>query len=237
MDEMGLKVFHSVNCGLYFYGSTGLLVDGIFEGNGRGVSPMPEEIWSLFLEAGCGCLEGVIFTHLHEDHFSRFYLEQVQKRVPGLRVYGPGLTDGNISVQKESPGIKKFRMGDAWIWAVDTCHDGKDYGEVAHCSYFIQMDRYTVFVSGDACGLDELCPSAGQELPDKVDMAFVNIYQALSQDTYRFLRQMKVEQVYLYHLPFQRDDSCNLWRIASQAMRKFPGDLPPLRILKHMNWQ
>ena len=66
--------------------------------------------------------------------------------------------------------------------------------------------------------------------------AFVNVYQALSGQSQSFLRRLRPQRVFLYHLPFQRDGRFHLLDLARRAQRLFPPDLPPLEILAHMRW-
>lgn len=233
---MELKVFHPVNSGLYVRGSSSVLVDGVFGGEGKGFSPMPEAFSRAVFGGNGSHMDGMLFTHSHGDHFCPERLERAERLFPRMAVYGPEIGERNVNVVEKAPGLREFDVKSCQVWAVRTLHDGEQYREVPHCSYFLRMDGRTMFAAGDARDLGELRGRYGRQLPAHVDMAFVNLYQAFAPDTHRFMRDFTVSRIYLYHLPFQADDCYRFWMQAGQAVRNFPADLPPLRILTHMNW-
>lgn len=83
---------------------------------------------------------------------------------------------------------------------------------------------------------DDHLMTNGRLLPKHVDVVFVNLYQAFAQNVHQFIRDFTASRIYLYHLPFRQDDCYQFWMQAGQAVRSFPSDLPPLKILTHMNW-
>ena len=150
---MHTAMFHSVNSGLFFCdGKNGLLVDGIHQGREEGCSPMPDFL-SLQLRKNTGLfahLTGVLFTHLHHDHYDEEGLESLLHGRPDLPVYGPRLRRGGALVRPIRANLRTVRMGGAYILARDTRHDGARYREDPHQSYLIRMGGERFFVAGDA---------------------------------------------------------------------------------------
>ena len=139
---MHTAMFHSVNSGLFFCdGKNGLLVDGIHQGREEGCSPMPDFL-SLQLRKNTGLfahLTGVLFTHLHHDHYDEDGLESLLHGRPDLPVYGPRLRRGGAPVRPIRANLRTVRMGGAYILARDTRHDGARYREDPHQSYLIRL--------------------------------------------------------------------------------------------------
>ena len=178
----------------------------------------------------------MLFTHSDEDHFCQEQLKKAEQLFPHMTVYGPELTVKNVEPFLTAPGLTEFDIGGCRVWAADTIHDGDRYRDVPHCSYFLEMDGQTVFIAGDGSDLGELKKRYARLLPKHVDVVFVNLYQAFAQNVHQFIRDFTASRIYLYHLPFRQDDCYQFWMQAGQAVRSFPSDLPPLKILTHMNW-
>ena len=216
---MHTAMFHSVNSGLFFCdGKNGLLVDGIHQGREEGCSPMPDFL-SLQLRKNTGLfahLTGVLFTHLHHDHYDEEGLESLLHGRPDLPVYGPRLRRGGALVRPIRANLRTVRMGGAYILARDTRHDGARYREDPHQSYLIRMGGERFFVA--------------------VSAAFCNLYQLASPEGLDFLRALAPERIFLYHLPFQADDRYHYRQLARQAARACPADLPRPERLEHMAW-
>ena len=233
---MGLRIFHPVNSGLYFKGSTAVLVDGVFDGREKGFSQMPEAFRRAVFEGNGSHINGMLFTHSHGDHFCQEQLRKAEKLFPHMTIYGPDLAVKNVKPFLKASGLTEFYIDCCRVWAVDTIHDGVGYQDVPHCSYFLNMDDQTIFIAGDGSNLGKLKSRYGGLLPEHVDVVFVNLYQALALNVHQFIRDFTASKIYLYHLPFRQDDCYQFWMQAGQAVRSFPTDLPPLRILTHMNW-
>lgn len=236
---MNLSIFHSVNAGLYFWdGEHGLLVDGIHDGRKEGLSPMPAFLaGQLSRHTGIFAhLNGVAFTHLHNDHYDENGLHTLLRGLPGLPVYGPGLSENSALVRPIRFGLCSIRMGNIGILARDTLHDGEAYRNDFHQSFLIRMGGESVFVAGDAllqpCDADDL--TGFYDAP--IEAAFCNLYQLASPDGQEFLRELAPKRVFLYHLPFPEDDRYCYHKLARQALKRYPSDLPPVEKPDHMSW-
>ena len=233
---MELRFFHPVNSGLYIKGSSSVLVDGLFGGMGKGFSQMPEAFSRAIFGGNGSHIHGMLFTHSHEDHFCQKQLKKAERLFPHMTVYGPELTVKNAEPFLMAPGLTEFDIDCCRVLAVNTTHDGDRYRDVPHCSYFLEMDGQAVFIAGDGSGLGELKNRYTRLLPEHVDVVFVNLYQAFARNVHQFIRDFTASRIYLYHLPFRQDDCYQFWMQAGQAVKRFPPDLPPLKILTHMKW-
>lgn len=236
---METAIFHSVNAGLYFWdGQNGLLVDAVHEGREEGLSPMPE-----FLEKQMrrhsgifGHLNGMLFTHLHHDHFDAEKVSEIQRSAARLPIYGPNLLDGRVELKIVRPDTYRLVMGDVPVWAWDTRHDGMAFAATPHQSFLLTLSNEHFFVAGDAILSANDAARVLESHCGTVEAAFCNLYQLASLDGQEFLRILSPKQVFLYHLPFFEDDTCGYHRLARQVLKKYSKNLPPVTQLKHMAW-
>lgn len=71
---MRMSIFYSVNSGVYLWdGKSGVLVDGLHHGPEVGFSETPPILCKQLLrqEGLFAHLDGLLFTHLHPDHYDR----------------------------------------------------------------------------------------------------------------------------------------------------------------------
>ena len=236
---MHTAVFHSVNSGLYLWdGENGLLVDGIHQGREEGCSPMPEFL-SMQMRRGSGLfahLNGLLFTHLHRDHYDPARVHCLLREHPELSFYTPGSHCGPTAVRSVRRGECTVRMGSAYILARNTVHDGERFRGDAHQSYLIRMGGETFFIAGDAALTPEDAAAFSGFYGGEVDAGFFNLYQLSSPQGRDFLRILRPRRIFLEHLPFREDDRFHYRSLARQAARSLPGDLPRAEILPHMSW-
>ena len=234
---MHTAIFHSVNSGLYFWdGENGLLVDGIHNGVEEGCSDMPEFL-AVQLQNGCGLfshLTGVLFTHLHHDHYDARRVRSLVQQRPELPVYGPGLKCDPVRIRPAGQKAWVIRMGSASIFARDTVHDGARFQRDPHQSYLLRMGEEHFFIAGDADLGAEDATAFYEASGGRVNGGFFNLYQLVSSRGQEFVRQLRPERVFLEHLPFKKDDRFHYHRLARQASKGTPGDLPCVEILPHM---
>lgn len=235
---MRTQIFHSVNSGLFFWdGRDGLLVDGIHQGGQGGFSAMPD-ILSTQLRRGSGLfahLTGVLFTHLHSDHFDAGGLGTLLQARPQLPVYGPGLS-GPVLMRPIRPGLCSVRMGGSYILAKDTLHDGGPYRDTPHQSYLLRMGGESLFIAGDAALRSADAADFSSFYGAPVTAGFFNLYQLASPEAQAFIRTLAPGRVFLYHLPFQKDDRYHYHQLAQQVLRTYPPTLPKVEPLGHMAW-
>lgn len=236
---MTTAIFHSVNAGLYVWdGKTGVLVDGLHHGAREGFSETPAALRRQ-LAAGTGLfahLDGLVFTHLHPDHFDGEALLQAQEVVPLARLYGPELPETTVAPDPVGPGAWRFCVGEMQVVTLETVHDGAPFRNTPHRSLLLQAGGESLFVAGDALLDPSLAQRFAGVLPPSVTAAFVNVYQASSPQGLAFLRALRPRRIFLYHLPLEEDDTFRYRALARSTQNRFPADLPGLELLRPMEW-
>lgn len=236
---MKTALFHSVNSALFLYeGQAGLLIDAIHTGPDHGFSTMPPPmVEQLRDHRGLFAhVDGLLFTHLHSDHFDRKGLHQALAVPDPPLFYAPGLLESDAPVQALQPGLKRIRIAQTAILAIRTKHDGKASPKIPHESFLIETPSQTLFVPGDAALDEALAAIIASHCRRRVDAAFFNLYQLALPDGQAFIRRLNPRQAFLYHLPFEQDDIYHYRTMARQIFRRYPGDLPPLAVLPQMGW-
>lgn len=227
---MDTYVFYYVNAALYFrMEGINILIDGLHEGETGGFSPMPFSL-EKDLDKGEGIftdLDAALFTHMHPDHFSHSRLDRLLWLKPGLDVFvpddaasdAPGLS--NVPVSGTKDGILFFDIGPVRVYAIRNLHDGEMYHNDPHCSLFLSSEKGSFFIAGDAL-LTHKEAHAVKELvaAGPLRAAFVNLYQAASEEGRRFIECISPERTFLYHLPFPEDDIGGFRNLARQLCER-----------------
>lgn len=233
-----MQIFHSVNAGLYLQtGDANLLVDGIPCDANTGFSPMPETL-RRDMETGAGLfahLSGLLFTHLHPDHFDPARLSSIRAYPSPPPFYGPGLDGSASCTEYIAADMQRLSIGPWHILSVKTIHEGAVFSAVEHRSFLLQHGETGILVAGDAI-LGEREAALFQNYGPKINAAFLNPYQLLSPHGQAFLRYLEPESVYLYHLPFSEHDWLGCHALAKQAEKRYPRDLPSLQRVSPMAW-
>ena len=236
---MNTSIYYLVNASLFFdFDGSGILIDGVHEGQKKGFSPMPvsadhamRQHTGIFSE-----LRGALFTHLHPDHFDRNRLDYLRRFSAPLSVYGPELDCSNVHTRQLSEKVLAFQVGQTRVLAVSNIHDGEEFRAEPHRSFLLEHNGERFFVAGDAI-LDPESDSAFLRcVSGPVTAAFVNLYQAASPAGKEYLRTLRPDRIFLYHFPFPGDDKANYWRLGKQLARKWPEDLSMLELPEPMNW-
>ena len=222
---MHLKIYHSVNSGLYLTnGQSSLLIDSIHNGETVGFSPMP----TLPVFA-----KNLLFTHDHPDHFDAKKVSALSNRTMTYCPESALCNTPEIPLQKN---LDLLKMDDFLILSLHSVHDCPQYASVPHRSYFIQLENETLFIAGDAAFQKNDADAFLSLEPQGVSAAFVNLYQIAHAGSQDFLRKLNPKRVFLYHLPFPEDDVFQIHLSMRSALKKYPSDLPTPEILSHMSW-
>lgn len=221
-------IFHSVNSGLYFKSETGgILVDGLHHGRSEGFSLMPSDLTEMLPP-----IDGLLFTHLHPDHFNREVMLDLLCQNPALSVYGPYLSESNVKTNILSSGLTELSLPGAFVLARPTVHDGEKFKNDPHMSYLLSMGGEQFYIAGDA---DLSVKDAEVFVPNVANgiiAAFFNIYQISSKQYPEFIRILQPARIFLYHLPFKEDDVYHYISLAKQIVKSHPD----VEILSHMSW-
>ena len=217
---------------------TGILVDGIHNGCEVGMSMMDERTEKeMEVHAGIfATVKGLLFTHLHEDHYcpekTEVFLSNAES---DIAVYGPFLKASNVCLEPLGAELSRFWVEPWEIIVKRTVHDGEGYRKDPHVSFLIGMESEYFFVAGDAALQPE---DADDFLPytSSVEAAFVNLYQLVEDSGIAFLHRLKPKRVVLYHLPVTENDVWNYLRLARQAVRRAQKHGIHVKCEEHMSW-
>lgn len=239
MEKLGINIFHTVNAGLYLHaGETGLLIDGIHQGGSEGCSNMPQELESdMMRHRGIfDNLSALLFTHLHPDHYDKLGVMFVMSGENPPQLYAPGVVEPLIQERPLPLGGRAIQIGQAEIFALETIHDGRCFCHEPHWSFLIRMGGEMIFIAGDAL-LESDRPELRTYLGRApLEMAFLNYYQLASRGGRDFLQRYAPRRVFLYHLPFPKDDKYHYYSLCQTMLRHYPPNLPLPEILTHMAW-
>ena len=127
-------------------------------------------------------------------------------------------------------------MGSAHILTVITEHDGEALRGIPHRSFLVRLGKESIFIAGDAVLCEQQAEDPAGFYGSAVSAAFMNIYQIVSPDGQAFLRRLKPNRIFLYHLPFEEDDRYGYHLLVKQLLHQFPSGLPESELPAHMNW-
>ena len=222
------EIFYTVNAGLYISsGTTAVLIDGI-HGAPPGFTAMPEGLYDRILQ-GSGMfarLDGLLFTHLHPDHYDAEKTGRVLEDRPETALWGPGLANRGIPEYRELPSGCTFRIGDLRVFAYPTVHSGEPFCEDPHRSFLIRNESSgeAFLISGDAVFSPWLAGAVKENAggPGTVTAAFINIYHLIEEPSRAFLLRLAPERLFLYHRPLPEDDTYNYLVMIRSELSRHP---------------
>ncbi|MCF0146426.1 MAG: hypothetical protein HUJ73_07550 [Eubacterium sp.] len=237
---MKTGIYHTENAGILFSSEqTGILIDGIHGGASVGFSPMPEnEMEQIEEKEGIfDHLHGLLFTHLHIDHFKAKRVMAFLNQYPDTAIWGPGLEKRHLLEYRENGGDVRFRIGDFRFRAYQTDHSGEPYRNEPHLSVLVKNEQTggNVLVSGDAQFYPELAGRIREE-NGRVDMVFVMIYQLIEKSSIQFLKELDPGRVLLYHRPDPAEDTNHLLSVIRSVLRHDPLSGKPIEVPEHRTW-
>lgn len=240
---MSLKIFYTVNAGLYFYNrKQGLLIDGLHRDDG-GFSITPGAMAKdLLSHSGIFSNEiDLAFTHLHGDHFDPVQVRCFYDHNPKVKIYGPNLFVGDFSAMNIAGGIEQMCFGEFLLTAFTTVHDGAIFANQPHRSFCLQADGRQYIICGDAILEPTLAKQVSEFCSKETDAVFINVYQLASKSGLDFLRELTPQRVFLYHLPDPHEDPYGYWKMArniiSQQTHLYEPYIQILNPLSHISIQ
>lgn len=233
-----LQIFHTVNCGLYLWdGNSGILVDGVHTaGAPAHFSPMPSEMMR-WMETRTGLfahLNGILFTHLHGDHYWETAVNHLTTREKSLPCWMPEMIHLSHAVDAGT-NVRRIQMGTFRILCLETLHDGANYVEEPHNAFLVQSGTASVLIAGDSLFREQDLKLLTKFAP--IQNAFFNLYQLSDYGNGpEIVRKLGIKRLFLYHLPFAQDDSENYRVLSFQILKRFPPELPRPVFAPHMSW-
>lgn len=231
-----MYVFHTVNAGIYLQeGDYGLLIDALHGGEG-GFSRTPNEIMKHISRHTDSLATKIdlAFTHLHGDHFNMERVSDFMDKYPSAEIYAPEMWKSCIYTYESSKRIRDADLGRFHLIAFPTVHDGKEYTRVPHQSLMLRTSDQQQFICGDAALDISLARDIQKNCPGTIKAVFVNLFQLASKDGQAFLKEIRPQHIFLYHLPFLKDDVYAYRKIAEGIIEKLPQELNYIQVLEAM---
>lgn len=239
---MKTKIYHTVNCGLYFWrDGAGILFDGL---HGRGpyqcFSPLPDSIWRQML-CGQGLfahLDGALFSHAHGDHCDPDLLYFVQHASSPLPCFLYGGAGNTIPAAAAMPGAVRMETGPFTIYAIESAHNGADpkhreLFQLPNCIFLLESGEERFLIGADGrLPVPERFPG----LLTHIDIAFLNPCHLDEPESVQTLRSIQPAKTALYHLPFREDDRYQYHGMAARLIRQPPEGIAVPFLLSQMAW-
>lgn len=219
MDDL-LRVTLLANAGVLLrYGGRTLLLDGIQSGDNMPFSALPSQLWQEML---CGShlfshIDGLLFSHLHPDHFSCSMTAQYLRLHHNVPLFMPAeplaeecLKTANYKSEyavllAEHTEGQAFRLSpEITVQAFRTKHLDRQFYHVPHFCYLISFGRKHVLFTAD---VDYTTERLAQAADIPLHAVFVNplFFHALSEGSF-FRGALRANHICVYHIPFAPDD-------------------------------
>lgn len=237
---MKLKIFHSINAGLYMWnGESGLLIDAFHNGQAEGFSVSPKMlISSMNKKKGIFAYPcDLIYTHLHPDHYDFTLTEVFKRNNPDAIIYEPGLEKNSDINIRRVDSAEKIVTGKYTVWALNSLHDGDGFENVKHRVFIIETNRKVIIVMGDAIPEYRLIRAIKNVIKDRhVDAVFINPFQISNEERIDIIKSIDAKRNYIYHLPLSEDDKYKVRILAESFLNKAKkSGLKRIKIISHMN--
>lgn len=167
-------------------------------------------------------ISGLIFTHLHSDHYDAALAEAVSRAHPDARIYLPNRCEPEQSVFTAGPfTIERHRFAHT---------PAPKFPDLPHDVLLISDGEKLVYVTADAAPDAE----AHRRILNgrTADAAFWNS-QYLSYPETRALLRGCAGVSYIYHMPVDDADVSGIRRKCERNMQRFGAELPNVRVLTH----
>lgn len=177
----------------------------------------------------------LVFTHCHEDHFSRELAEEAMQIWPHAELVLPEYCiDGQILLKQ---GVEKLRIGGLSISMLRIRHEGAQNEDVPNYACVISRadGNYNILVLGDAELGNEMLlhrlEEAGICYREDIDIAVVDFPWICVSKGRRIIDDiLKPEHLVAYHIPFEEDDIYRYRSITRRAAVKVK-NIPDIRIM------
>ncbi|WP_373481491.1 MBL fold metallo-hydrolase [Acetobacterium sp.] len=235
-----IKITYIANAGILITGAgKKILIDGIHSFEPFGFSPVPATVLNHII-AGQGIYEDIdylLFTHCHKDHLNMHKLtDYCLLNTPQMLVLpkdGSSLENitGNITFLDMELWAEKVihEEHDLKLIAYKTIHDGKEYRDVDHYVYQINLLERHILVMGDTdfrrLELEPLLAS------QSIDILIVNWLFLNNRIGRAFINKVNPQQLLIYHLPFENEDSYNYIKIAQSDLKRYESEMPKTKLL------
>lgn len=215
IENKSIQITYLINSGLLIEaGGKKIIIDAL-SGDTEHFDKMPKKLVKEITK-GEGLFEnlnGMLFTHTHEDHFDKDSSDLCRKNNALELVFIP-------DEEAVCPPFIEKKLGDVQIFCLKIPHSGKEYSKVKHYAFLIKHGEETVYVSGD---------SEMQE-PRQISMlggihvgkAFFNPFHLQLPKGRAILESIKADESFIYHIPLKTDDKYHIRKMAIANKAKYP---------------
>lgn len=225
------------------------LIDGLHKKISTTFSGLSAEVFADLCEGKKELYQNInylIFTHLHEDHFSAEYTEKYleSNKVEGF--FAPEiLKDKYISlhnmVEQNSEQSYYFDLSlgekqtirlldNLSIEVFSAVHAGDQYADVENYCYLINFAGRKLFIISDS---DYDSEYFSKMLKNKdIEAAFINpLFLNNKRGREVITEALKADRLIVYHLPFADDDKYRMRNMVKRDSEKYKDHLPEINIL------
>ena len=257
-----IKIVAIANCGLLIQSPQAkVLVDGIYQWDAKAAenhinidllrkkdlfNPIPGEIMYRIVNgvAEFQGIDGLLFTHGHEDHFSSEKTAECLEKNNIGSIFLPD--DENPKVialreQAEKHGVKLFNMNlplgskeeqiikDISVKYFRTPHSGREFSSVLHYCFLLSINDKKIYISGDADYTNEYQQKMLEG--EDVTVGFFNPLPFYLRAGRGLINRINPKRVIMYHVPFAKDDKYGFRKMSQRIMDRFGESLPPCEII------
>jgi L-ascorbate metabolism protein UlaG (beta-lactamase superfamily) len=209
------EIIYLANCALFIESQgTSLLIDGLFKDDNPfdRIEPFVEH--SIVNATGrYSHIDGLLFTHCHEDHFDKEKVNTFINNHPETTLLVPEVPESKgVHHGKETPSHEWIK-GDLWehktvtigslsVTFIKTGHISYDYEE--HYCILVDNGQESILVTGDM-ELSDL--SRLGEIPNlERCTAFFNPIVLGKPSWVEILADLKFKNILIYHIPSEKKD-------------------------------
>jgi len=189
------------------------------------------------------CIDLILFTHHHKDHFDAESTLKILESHPESAVFStPKAYEILVAHSSCTSELKKriyfgevplkktlsFNINGISFYGTSLLHSGNQYKDVQNYCYTLDIDSETVFHCGDAhhsvenyknCGVAEL----------NVSIALLDFpYITLSSGRKVIKEFIKPQKIHLMHLPIASEDKYEWIKAVEKSIEKFSDELPTI---------
>ena len=216
---MKVRITLSANAGVAIHmGGHRIWVDALHTMKQPGFSAVDPSLQREMLR--CEAFEKpdlILCTHCHPDHFSKPLFKTASKLWPNAKVLLPERHYDDQTLIADGEFV--YACGSLSLRFVRLPHEGQQYADCVHYGILITAGDKTVLIPGD-------CATAAEELRNaiegqRIDLALLNFPWLTLKRGQSFVDEVIApSQIVLYHLPFERDDTCGYREAAKKATEK-----------------
>lgn len=218
-DSHGFVCFLA-NAGIFLsYNNKTFLIDGLHRGSRRFSASTDEQVRDIISGAGIfRRIDCMLVTHTHSDHYDPMLTHRLLQNHPETVLISPVTPSDRTSGRLEQPEGYAL-MPNMEVHFLQLAHEGPGYEDVVNYGYDVRVGDFEFVVTGDAAiseaGLGHLTEGR------TADAAFVNFpFLTLKAGRAALKNSLHAKRIFVFHLPFEGDDTENYRKSAFWAVSK-----------------